>query len=124
MFCGAFDSMSPDRDDLEVTSFSSVPNDLIEEVRKVADSKGLPMLRSAYEEAIVQLCDDLEGGLKIDLWPSSRPGMAKAKETVRLHNDISKRMREMVKRQNIRKGVFFRVALARWLTRHGVDYNL
>jgi len=116
--------MSPDSDDLSPTSFSSIPNDLIEEVRKVADSKGITILRFAYEDAITQFCDALDAGLKIDTWPSSRPGLAKAKQTIRMSNDVTERMRETVQKHNTRKGVFFRVALIRWLARHGVEYEL
>jgi hypothetical protein len=120
---GAIELMT-DSEDLSPTSFSSIPNDLIEEVRAMADSRGFTLLRFAYEEAITRFCDDLDAGLKIETWPSSRPGLAKAKHTVRMSNDITERMREMVRKYNTRKGVFFRVALIRWLSQHGVEVEL
>jgi hypothetical protein len=117
-------SMTPENDDLSPTSFSSIPKDLIEEVRKVAEAQGVTILRFVYEEAVTELCDDLDAGLKIETWPSSRPGGSKSKETVRLAVDVSERMKETVARHKVRLGVFFRVALIRWLARHGVEYQL
>jgi hypothetical protein len=116
--------MTPSTDDLSPTSFSSLPKDLIEEVRRIAESRGVTILRYVYEEAITQFCDELDAGLQIDPWPSSRPGLAKAKETIRMATDVAERMRRTVKKHNTRKGVFFRVAIIRWLARHGVEYRL
>lgn len=93
-------------------------------VRDVAESEGIPMLRIIYEEAITQFCDELDAGLEIQTWPSSRPGMSKAKETVRMPSDVMDRMNRTARQHETRKGVFFRVALIRWLSRHGIDYNL
>lgn len=116
--------MAPDPDEPLPTSFSSVPKSLIEEVRKIVEPKGVTALRPVYEEAITRLCDELDGGLVIDVWPASRPGLAGAKETVRLSPEVTERMNRIVRQHNTRKGIFFRVALVRWLVRQGVDYPL
>jgi hypothetical protein len=106
------------------TSFSSVPTALIEAVRDVATREGVRILRPIYETAVNELCDDLDAGLVIETWPSARPGGAKAKRTVKMMPEITARMNRAVKHHHIGKGVFFRVALIRWLARRGVEYPL
>jgi hypothetical protein len=115
--------MNPGKDELSTTSYSSITDDLIEKVSEVAESKGITILRFAYDEAVTELCDELDGGVVIDPWPASRPGLAKAKVTVRMSHGIAQRMRETAKRHATRSGIFFRVALIRWLKRHGIEYR-
>lgn len=115
--------MNPEKDELSTTSYSSITNDLIEKVSEIAESKGITILRFAYDEAVTELCDELDQGLAIDPWPASRPGLSKAKITVRMSQDIAKRMRDQASAQRTKPGIFFRVALIRWLARHGVEYK-
>jgi hypothetical protein len=115
--------MNQDGEDLSPTSYSSITDDLIEKVTSVSDSRGFTSLRFAYEEAINELCDELDHGLTINPWPASRPGLAKAKVNVRVSSDILNRMRKMAREQQTRPGTLFRVALIRWLSRHGVEYQ-
>lgn len=116
--------MSPENDGLSTTSYSSITADLIEKVEAVAESKGITILRFAYDEAVSEFCDELDRGLVIRPWPSTRPGSAKDKLTVRMSKDIAERMRRTAKQHDARTGVFFRVALIRWLARNGVEYPL
>lgn len=116
--------MDSDKDELSTTSYSSITDDLIEKVSEVAESKGISVLRYAYDEAITEFCDELDGGLVVYPWPASRPGLSKAKITVRMSEDIVKRMRSMARKHGTKPGIFFRVALVRWLSRHGLDYKL
>src|SRR4051812_48863037 len=78
------------------TSFSSVPEELIEAVRTVVEQEGGTFMRPVYESAIIQLCDDLDAGLIIETWPASRPGGAKLKKTIRLEQEIADRMNKAV----------------------------
>jgi len=41
-----------------------------------------------------------------------------------LDPEIADRMNRTVRNHRIGKGIFFRVALIRWLAKHGVDYPL
>lgn len=115
--------MNSEKDELSTTSYSSITNDLIEEVSKIAESKGITILRFAYDEAVTELCDELEQGLVVNPWPASRPGLSKAKITVRMSQDITDRMRAKAREHRTKPGIFFRVALIRWLARHGVEYK-
>ena len=115
--------MNPGNDELTTTSYSSITDDLIEKVTSVAESKGITILRFAYDEAITDLCDELGKGLEINPWPASRPGLSKSKITVRMSNDIADRMKTCSRKHGTRPGTFFRVALIRWLRRNGVQYQ-
>lgn len=116
--------MASDPDAPLPTSFSSVPETLIEAVRTVVEQEGGTFMRPVYESAIMQLCDDLDAGLIIETWPASRPGGSRLKKTIRLDPGIAARMNQAVKHHHIGKGIFFRVALIRWLAKRGVDYPL
>ena len=115
--------MNPGNDELSTTSYSSITEALIEKVSEVAESKGITILRFAYDDAVTELCDELDKGLVIDPWPASRPGLSRSKVTVRMSVDIAERMKKTAKKHGTRPGTFFRVALIRWLGRHGVEYR-
>ena len=115
--------MNPGNDELSTTSYSSISDDLVEKVTSVAESKGITILRFAYDEAVTELCDEMDNGLEINPWPASRPGLSKVKITVRMSLDISDRMKTTARRHGTRPGTFFRVALIRWLRRNGVEYE-
>lgn len=115
--------MSRDDDVPVPTSFSSVPKSLIDAVRDVVEPQGITILRPVYEEAIIELCNDLDGGLVINPWPMPRPGLARHKVTVRMSLDVSERMKATVTSHDTRKGVFFRVALIRWLAKRGIHID-
>lgn len=115
--------MNPGNDELSTTSYSSISDDLVEKVTSVAESKGITILRFAYDEAVTELCDEMDNGLEINPWPASRPGLSKSKITVRMSNDIADRMKACSRKHGARPGIFFRVALIRWLRRNGVDYQ-
>jgi len=116
--------MSQDKDDLVPTSFSSIPRSLIDAIREIVEPQGVTVLRPIYEEAINDLCDALDAGMTVKTWPMTRPGLSHHKATVRISRDVWNRMRSTVAKHNTRKGVFFRVALIRWLSKNGVEWEL
>jgi len=96
--------MASDPDAPLPTSFSSVPETLIEAVRTVVEQEGGSYMRPVYESAITQLCDELDAGLVIETWPASRPGGSKLKKTIRL-DPQGQRMKDLGPIHRIREPV-------------------
>jgi hypothetical protein len=111
-------------DNIAHTSFTSLPDGLIDSVREVAERRGFDTLRQAYDEAITELCDDIEAGLVIDRWPNTAPGRSVVKETVRMTDTVADRMRAVAPQQGAKLVSFFIIALSRWLGRHGVEFKV
>jgi hypothetical protein len=112
--------MTPD--EAKDTSFTGIPDRLLDTLKDVGETKGLMTLRDVCDEVATDFCNDLDAGLKIYPWPQPDPGGGYNRVTVRFSIDVRDRMKETARRHKARLGTFFIVGAIRWLDKNGVRF--
>ncbi len=117
------DALMTPTDDTRDTSFTGIPDGLIETLKKVGENQGSITLREICDTVATDFCDDLDAGLKIYPWPSPDPGGGYNRATVRFSIAVSDRMKKTARLHKARLGTFFVVGAIRWLEKRGVKFT-
>jgi hypothetical protein len=103
------------------TSFTGLPREMIDAALEIAD-KEWTYPKYVYADAIQELIDRLDRGEVIQ-WPASRPNTGKRPYHVRIDVGLINRLRETCEKHNVRKNIFFLVALREHLNRNGYRFE-
>jgi hypothetical protein len=103
------------------TSFTSIPSELIEAVRGLADRQNV-YLYELFAKAISDLNRRIDSGEKIE-WPQARKIPRKVYHT-RMEIDVLESLKDACEKHAIKKNIFFIAALRDYLLKHGLEVEI
>jgi hypothetical protein len=110
-------------DDTVHTSFSGLPEGLVDVLRAEATRRGFDTLQEICDEVATDFCDDLDAGLKVESWPHTAPGTGSTRVTIRFTDAVLNRLKTLSSSHRVRQGAFFTAAARRWLRKHNVNFE-